>query len=147
MTDAFVDRVDDCLSAGADLVDILIQIENPAECLLRRRDIVALGAEYDDGGSNVAEVDRHAIAGLNSTCREIVADEQLVDNELDLLGVQIDVTTPPALEPEIARSFGVNLGVEIVLLAPQRVRRIEVLEILHKPGTVKFSMAEIAGHR
>src|SRR3954466_5908723 len=117
MTDAFVDRVDDCLSEGADLVDILIEVENPAECLCRRRDIVPLGAEYDDGGPNIAEVDRHAIPGLNSTRGEIVADEQLVDNELDLLGVQIDVATPPALEPEVARAFGVDLRVEVILLA------------------------------
>ena len=78
---------------------------------------------------------------------EIVADEQLVDDELDLLGIQIDVAAPPVLEAEIARRFGIDLGIEIVLLAPERIGGILVLEILHQPGAVELSVAEIAGKR
>ena len=48
---------------------------------------------------------------------ELVADEQVVDDGLDLRRVQIDVTAPPALEAEIARGLGVDLGIEIVSLA------------------------------
>src|SRR5262249_6075497 len=118
MADAFVDCVDDRLSERADLVDIVIQIKNPAERLRRWRDVVALRAEYDDGRPNVAQVDGHAGPGLDPARREIIADEQLIDAELDLLGVQIDVATPPTFEAEIARGFSVNLGVQIVLLAP-----------------------------
>ena len=84
---------------------------------------------------------------LNLAGGEIVADEQLVDDELDFLGVQIDVPAPPALEAEIARRLGVDLGIEIVLLAPERVGRILVLEILHQPGAVELAVAEIAGER
>src|SRR5215813_8862217 len=98
VTDAFVDRVDDCLSERADLVDILIQIENPTECLRGRRDVVTLGAENDDGRPNVAQVDGHAISGLYSARREFVPYEQLIDNELDFFSIQVDVATPPALE-------------------------------------------------
>ena len=76
---------------------------------------------------------------------ELVADEQLVDDELDLLGVEIDVAAPPALEAEIARRLGVDLGIEIVLLGPQRVGRVLVLEILHQPGAVELAVTEIAG--
>ena len=78
---------------------------------------------------------------------ELVADEQLVDDELDFLGVQVDVAAPPPLEPEIARRLGVDLGIEVVLLGPQRVGGILVLEILHQPGAVELAAAEVAGER
>ena len=58
MTDGLVDRVDDRLAVGADLVDVVVEIENPAERLLRRRDVVALRAEHDDRRADVAQVDR-----------------------------------------------------------------------------------------
>ena len=99
MADALVDRVDDRLAVGADLVDVLVEIENPAERLLRRRDVVALRAEHHDGRADIAQVDRGAVRRLDSAGGELVADEQLIDDELDLLGVQIDVAAPPALEP------------------------------------------------
>src|SRR5262249_62047392 len=72
-------------------------------------------------------------------------EEQLVDDELDLLRVEIDVTSPPALETEIARRFGVDLGIEIILLGPKRVGGILVLEVLHQPGAVELAVADIAG--
>ena len=42
MPDRLVNGVDDGLSVSADLVDVAVEIENPAERLLRRRDVVAL---------------------------------------------------------------------------------------------------------
>src|SRR5262249_47442306 len=98
MADALVDRIDDRLPVGADFVDVLVQIENPSESLLGRRDVIALGAEHHDGRADIAEVDRYSVRCLYSAGGEVVADEQLVDDELDLLGVEIDVTSPPALK-------------------------------------------------
>ena len=57
------------------------------------------------------------------------------------------MTAPPALEAEIAGRFGIDLGVEIVLLGPQRVCGILIFEILHQPGAVEFTVAQIAGER
>ena len=54
---------------------------------------------------------------------EIVADEEFIDDELDFLGIQIDVPAPPALEFEIAVGLGIDLGIDVVLLGPQRVGR------------------------
>jgi hypothetical protein len=147
VTDGFVDRVDDRLSMLADVVHVVIEIEDPAERLLRRRDVVALGAEHDDRRTDVAEIDRCPVRGLDGACRELVADEQLVDDRLDLLGVQVDVAAPPLLEAEIARRLGVDLGIQIVLLAPQRVGGILALEILHQPGAVELAVPEVAGER
>ena len=137
--------VDDGLTVGADLIDIVVEIEDPAERLLRRRDVVALRAEHDDRRADAAQIDRGAVGGLDPAGGEIVADEQFVDDELDFLGVEIDVPAPPALEAEIALGLGVDLRIEIVLLGPVGVGRILVLEILHQPGAVELAGAEIAG--
>ena len=48
MADRFMDRVDDRLPVRTDVVDIVIEIEDPSQRLLRRRDVVALGAEHHD---------------------------------------------------------------------------------------------------
>src|SRR3974390_1916377 len=77
----------------------------------------------------------------------MIADEQLVDDELDFLGVEGDVSAPIALETEIARRFGVDLRIEIILLSPQCVGGIEVLEVLHQGGAVELAVAEIGGER
>ena len=87
----------------------------------------------------------HAVGGANLSRGKLITDEQFIDDELDLLGIEIDVTSPPALEAEITGSFRVDLGVQIVLFAPERVGRILVLEVLHQPGAVEFAVAEIAG--
>src|SRR5262249_31803396 len=69
------------------------------------------------------------------------------NDELHLLGVELDVTAPPALEAEIAWRLRVDLGIEVVLLGPQRVGGVLVLEILHQPGAVELAVAEIARER
>src|SRR5260370_23535237 len=144
VTNARMNRVYDGLAIGGNFVDVLVKVENPSQRLLRRRDVVALRAEHDDGRADIAEVDRGAVRCLDSSRGEIVADEQLIDDELDLLGVQIDVTSPPPLEAQIAPRFGVDLGIEVVLLGPQRVRGVLVLQILHQPSAVELPAAEIA---
>ena len=84
---------------------------------------------------------------LHATGRKIVADKQLIDDELNFLGIEIDVPTPPSLELQIARRFCVDLGVQIVLLGPKRVGGVLVLEILHQPGAIELAPAEVAGER
>ena len=106
-----------------------------------------LRAEHDDRRANIAKVDRRAVGSLDPACRKIIADEQFIDDELDFLGVQVDVTAPPAFEAEITRGLGVDLGIEIVLFAPQRIRWILVLEILHQPAAIKLAVTEVAGKR
>jgi len=44
------------------------------------------------------------------------ADKQIIDDVLHLLGIGRHVSTPPALEAQIARTLGVDVGVEVVLL-------------------------------
>ena len=118
MSDGFVHGVDDGLAVRPDLVDVVVEVENPVQRLLRRGDVVALGAEHHDRRTDVAEIDRGAVGHLDAAGGEIVADEELIDDELDFLGIEIDVAAPPALEFEIAVGFGVDLGIDVVLLGP-----------------------------
>ena len=118
MPHGFMDRVDNGLAVGAELIDVLIEIQNPSERLLRRSDIVALRAEHHDRRTDIAQVDCRSVRRADLAGRQLVANEKVVDDRLDLGGVQIDMSTPPALEAEIARRFGVNFGIEIVLLGP-----------------------------
>src|SRR5262249_9798028 len=143
MTDRVMDGVDDSLAIGADLVDILVQIKNPAERLLRRRDVVAVGAKYDDGRADIAQVDCRSIRYADVAGGEIVADEQFVDNELNLFRIQIYLATPPALKAEIAGGFGVDCRIQIVLLGQKCICRILIFEILYEPGAVELAAPQI----
>ncbi len=147
MADRFMHGVDNGLPIGPDLVDVGIEVEDPVQRLLRWSDVVALGAEHHDRRADIAQVDRCAVGHLDAAGGEVIADEELIDDELNLLGIQIDVAAPPALEIEIAIGFGVDLGKDIVLLRPQRVRWILALEILHEPRAVELAAAEVARKR
>ena len=48
MPNGFMDRIDDRLPVGPDVIDAVVEIENPIERLLGRGDVVAFRAEYDD---------------------------------------------------------------------------------------------------
>src|SRR5262249_38923960 len=61
VTDLLVHRIDDSLPVGADSAHAVVEVEDPAERLLRRGDVVALGTEHDDRSVDVAQVDRPAV--------------------------------------------------------------------------------------
>ena len=147
VADALVDAVDDGLAVGADVVDAGVEVGDPAQRLLRRGDVVALGAEADDRRADLAQVDPLPVRG-DQPCRgQLVADEQVVDDVLHLLGVEQDVAAPPLLEAEVALGLGVDLRVEVVLLAPERVGGVHALEVLDQPGAVEDAVAEVARER
>lgn len=130
MARALMHRIDDGLAAGADIVVLGIQVDDPAQRLLRRGDVVALGAEADDRRANVAQVD--PLAGTRDDLRrgESVADKQLIDDPLNLLGIEVDVATPPFLELKKALGTGIDRLPDVVVLAPVRISWVEVLEVL-----------------
>ena len=142
-----VDGVDDGLAPGADVVDAVVEVEDPVERLLRRGDVVALGAEDHDRRADRAQVDGGAVGRADVAGGEVVADEELVDDPLHLLGVQRDVAAPPLLEVEVALGLGVDLGPEVVLLGPEGVGRVLRLEVLHQRRAVEDAGAEVAGER
>src|SRR5262245_173440 len=54
------------------------------------------------------------------------------------------MTAPPFLEFEIARRLRIDLGVEIVLLRPVGIGRVEIFKVADKPGAVELAVAEVA---
>src|SRR5262249_56276094 len=118
----------------------VVEMKHASELLLRWGDIVALRAEHDDWSADIAQVDRCSIRRLDPAGSEIIADKQLINDELNFFSVQIDVATPPLFESQIARSLSVYLRIKIVLLGPQRIGRVLVLEILHQPGAVELAV-------
>ena len=85
--DAMVQRVDDRLTVGDDLVDAVVEVENPVQGLLWRGDVVAPRAEDDDWRLDVSEVDPDPVRRADLPGRELVADEQIVDDPLDFAAV------------------------------------------------------------
>src|SRR6516162_3756470 len=124
MSDCLMNGIDNRLAIGSNLVDALIKVEYPSKRLLGRRDVVALRAEYHYRGTDVAKINRSTVRGLNLSFGEMIADEQLIDDKPDLLGIQIDVPSPPLLKTKIAWGLGVDLGVKVILLGPECVRRV-----------------------
>ena len=88
MSDALVQAIDDGLSGRDDLVLVIIEIKDPVKRLLRRRDVVAPGAEHDDRRLDIAQVDTQDVGAAQLARGELVADEELVGDRLHLLGVQ-----------------------------------------------------------
>ena len=64
--------------------------------------------------------DRLTIGHHDPAGGEIIADEKLIDDELYLLGIQIDVPAPPAYEFEVPVGLGTTFAY-VVLLGPQRI--------------------------
>src|SRR5258708_6023484 len=148
MPDTFVQAIDDRLLVDADLVDAAVDIGDPIERLLRRRDVVAPGREYDDRLTDVAEVDAgFAVRGLDLAGAELVADEEVLGNPLHLLLGHEEMAAPPLLELEKPPALGIDLRVEVVELAPKGVRGIEALKIVDEVGAVELAVAEVAGER
>src|SRR5262249_52396225 len=79
--------------------------------------------------------------------RELVADEKLVHQELHLVAVQLDKVAPPLLETEVAFALGVDIGIEVVLLAPQPIGGGQFVEVQNQPRAIELAAAEIAGQR
>ena len=61
MPNALMQAIDDRLAGLDDLVLVIVEVENPVERLLRRRDVVAPGAEHDDRRFDVAQVDTRTV--------------------------------------------------------------------------------------
>ena len=134
MPDLMAQAIDDRLAGGADVVDVPIQIEDPAERLRRRTDIVFRRGEHDDRRGDVAEIENRAVVRLQLIAGQLVADEEIVHQELQLVAVQQDEVAPPFLELEVALRPGVDVGIDLVLLAPQPVRRAQAVEVQDQPG-------------
>ena len=147
VADVLVHQPDDHLPARLDLLGAAIHIGDPVERLLRRRDVVAYRGEQNDRHLDLPQVESAARPGVHAARPDLVADEEILRDPLDLLAVHQEVAAPPALELEEARRLGVDVGEQVVILVPERVGRVQVLEVLHQRGAVELARADIGGER
>ena len=147
MTDAVMQAIDDCLAGLDDFVIVIVEIEYPVQCLLRRRDVVAPRAEHDNRRFDVAQVNARSIGAEQFARDELVADKQLVGDRLHLLGVEQYRAAPPFLEFEKARRLGIDLGIDVVDFLPISVVGVQRLEVRNQIGAVEDAVAEIARQR
>ena len=123
----------DRLPAGLNVLIVFVEIDDPAEGLLRRGNVVAFGAEAENRGADVAKIDPHAVAGGDLGGCQTITDEQLIGDPLHLFGVQVDMATPPRFEFKKSLRLGIDVRPKIVILFPIGVRRIEVFRSC-RPG-------------
>ena len=71
-------RIHDRLPFSDDLVDVVVEVENPVQRLLGRSDVITPRAEHDDWRFDVAQINALAPRRANLSARELVADEQVV---------------------------------------------------------------------
>jgi hypothetical protein len=134
----------DRLAVRLDLVGARIDVADPVERLLRRRDVVAHRREHDDRLLDGLEVEVASRPEPGLALRKLVADEEVVHDPADLLLVHQVEAAPPALEFEEALRLLVDVVEQVVVLFPQCVRRIQILEVLHEVRAVELAAAEIA---
>ena len=116
-----------------------VDVGDPVERLLRRRDVVAHRREHDDRLLDRLQIEVAAGAEPRFALRELVADEEVVDDPADLFLVHQVEAAPPALELEEALGLGVDVVVQVVPLLPERVGGVEVLEVLHQMRAVELA--------
>ena len=102
MADMRVGQVDDPLPGLLRSSVLCVDGRDPAERLVRRRDVVAVGGKDHE---RVADARRSTVQSSQMrSCAllELVADEQVLDDRDDLLAAQEVEAVPPALELEKA---------------------------------------------
>src|SRR5271166_3896163 len=102
MANLLVQAVDDGPTGCEEVVHVAVEIENPPQRLRRRTDVVAHRGKNDDRRGDVAQIESRAVARLQLVAGQLVADEEVVDQELQLVAVELDEVAPPFLELEEA---------------------------------------------
>ena len=103
--------------------------------------------KHDDRRLDVSEIDADAVGGADLPGRELVADEQIVDDPLHLAGVEQNGAAPPGLEREEPLRLGVDVGIDVVVLGPEGVGGIGDSKLAIEARPVEFAGAEVAGKR
>ena len=136
-------QVDDALFRLFEIFGVPIDNRDPAERLVRRRNVDAIGGKDDERILDAAQIGPTAVADTQESLLELVADEQVLDDGEDLLSAQEVEAVPPALEFEKPLALRVDVGEEIGVLLPDGLFRLKILEILRKPGAIKAAATKI----
>src|SRR5215207_2835932 len=142
MPDMWVGQIDDPLPGPLQLIRAGIDYRDPAQCLMRRGDVVAIGGKDHQGIADPPQVNVAPFADLHQPLLKTVAYEQVLDNGDDLLPAQEVEAVPSALELQEPLALGFDVGEQVGVFLPDTLR-FEVFEILHEPSAVEASAAEV----
>ena len=146
MADLGIDAIDEGLALSADVVDAFVEVEDPAEHLLRRADVVA-----ERGETMIGEV---TLRMSNRRPSEVAISLRTSLSPMKCLSTRYWISSPlswmksphhfskPRKPP-----LGVDRLVDVVLLAEKGVAGIEVVEIGHQVRAVELAVPEIARER
>ena len=84
---------------------------------------------------------------LGLAARELVADEELLDDPAHLGLVEEVEAAPPALERQEALARLIDVGVEVVVLAEEVAAGVELLEVADQVGSVELPVAQVHGQQ
>src|SRR5215471_18357416 len=120
-----VRQVDYALAGVLEIGGVPVDGGNPAQRLMRRRNVVAIGGEDHQWIANTAKIDRAVVAEPNFALLELVADEQVLQDGDHLVAAEPVIAAPPAFELEKSLALGVDAGEEIGILLPNGFGRVE----------------------
>src|SRR5262245_5226270 len=105
MPDVRIGQKDNALPRPLELRRVLVDRRNPAERLMRRRDVVAVGREDDERIADMAKIDAAVVVDPDLALLELVADKEILDNRHHLFAAEPVKPTPPSFELEKALAF------------------------------------------
>ena len=141
-----VHEIDDPLSCSLQRGCVGVDLRDPAKRLFRRRYVVALGSEDHDRILYPSQIGCAALAETHLAGFQLVADEEIFGNREDLLAAQRVKAVPPALEFQEPVALVVDVREEMDVFVPDRLFRLQVLEVLCKPRAVEATVAEVRDH-
>src|SRR5689334_20916192 len=109
MADILMQQPNDNLATGLYFVGAAVDVANPVECLLWRRNVVSHRRKQNDGRFDVAQVEGFSALCPGFTRPQLVADEQVLCNPLDFFTVHQEKPAPPALELQKAWRLGIDI--------------------------------------
>ena len=137
-----VHQVDDALTCGDQVRGRRVYRLEPAERLVGRRDVVAVGAEDHQGRANASEVRSAVVVNDDLAVLQMVADKQITRNRQHFLAGDLIEAVPPAFELQETVALALRLREQGVVLLKYAFRP-QCLEVLDKPGAVEASGTEV----
>src|SRR6266498_1105970 len=113
MPDVGVGQIDDVLPGLLEVTGVLVDHWNPADRLMRRRDVVAVGREDDQRISNATKIDAAMLVDPHPALLQLIADEQVFDNRYHLFPAKPIEPAPPSLELEEALALRIDVCEEM----------------------------------
>ena len=105
---------------------------SPADEKMTRGERISLRSRYVPGA-----------ALISPRASRLPTNSSLTIEQISCLVEQVEAAPPP-LEVEEPRRLGIDVGVQVVVLVPEGVGRVEALEVGDQVGAVELAVAQVA---